>query len=254
MGKRAFLFIGLIAALAVVGMGFISTAESARDIVKKSDENMQGKSSHSEIVMKIVRPGWTREVAMKTWSKGTEMSLILITAPARDKGTAFLKRKSELWNWQPSIDRVIKMPPSMMMQSWMGSDFTNDDLVKESSIVNDYTHSFIGDTVIDGRQAHIIKLVPKANAAVVWGKIYLYIDKRDYLQLLVRYFDEEDMPVTVMQLSDIKKMGGRLIPARLEMTPVDDPAKKTVVIYRSIQFDMDIDDDFFSLQNMKKLR
>lgn len=254
MKKRVFFSTVLLTAFAVVAMGFTPAAESARDVVKKSDDNMQGKSSQSEMVMKIVRPGWTREVTMKTWSKGTSMSLILVTAPARDKGTAFLKRKSELWNWQPSIDRVIKMPPSMMMQSWMGSDFTNDDLVKESSIVEDYTHSFMGDTVIDGRPTHIIKLVPKANAAVVWGEIHVYIDKKDYLQLLVRYFDEDKMPVTVMRLSDIKKVDGRLIPTRLEMAPVDDPDKKTIVLYRSIEFDVDINDEFFSLQNLKKLR
>ena len=115
----------------------------AKEIVRKADQKMQGNSSKAEMVMKIVRPDWTREVGMKAWALSRKNSLILITNPARDKGTAFLKRDKEIWNWQPRIDRVIKLPPSMMMQSWMGSDFTNDDLVKESSITEDYTHKII---------------------------------------------------------------------------------------------------------------
>ena len=124
-------------------------AQTAKEIIKKADDKMQGQSNKSVMKMTIVRPEWKREVIMKGWSLGRDYSLILITAPARDKGSAFLKRENEMWNWQPSIDRVVKLPPSMMLQSWMGSDFTNDDLVKESSIVNDYAQTFGADTVIN---------------------------------------------------------------------------------------------------------
>ena len=131
--------------LALLFTTVIANAQDAKEIVRHADEKVRGKSSRGELTMKIVRPTWTREMSLKMWSKGTEMALVLVTAPARDKGTASLKRKKEIWNWQPSIDRVIKLPPSMMMQSWMGSDFTNDDLVKESSIVTDYNQKIVND-------------------------------------------------------------------------------------------------------------
>ena len=125
-----------------LAMGATANAQSltAKEIIQKADQKQRGETSSGELKMTIVRPTWKREMQMKSWSMGTDYMLILVTAPARDKGAAFLKRENEIWNWQPTIDRTIKLPPSMMMQSWMGSDFTNDDLVRESSIVIDYTH------------------------------------------------------------------------------------------------------------------
>ncbi len=228
--------------------------QTALEIIDKADKKMQGNSSKSEMVMRIVRPDWTREIGIKAWALGKEYSLMLITSPARDKGSAFLKRESEIWNWQPSIDRVIKLPPSMMMQSWMGSDFTNDDLVKESSIVRDYTHTLEGDTTINERDAWKIVLIPHEDAAVVWGKIEAYISKEDYLQLLFRYYDEDDFLVNTMVLSDIKEIGGRVLPTRLEVIPAENLNQKTEIIYKSIDFDIDLNANFFSIQNMKRVR
>jgi outer membrane lipoprotein-sorting protein len=218
------------------------------------EEKMQGNSNRSSMKMTIVRPEWKREITMKGWSLGNDYSLILITAPARDKGQAFLKRDTEMWNWQPSIDRVVKLPPSMMMQSWMGSDFKNDDLVKESSIAEDYNHYLRGHSIINGKKVFKVELVPKTDAAVVWGKIIAFIDKEEYNQLLVRYYDEDGYLVNTMVLSDIKMMGGKLIPTRMEMIPADNPKQKTVVEYLDLEFDIRIEEDFFSLQNMKRVR
>ncbi|MEQ9218062.1 MAG: outer membrane lipoprotein-sorting protein [Cyclobacteriaceae bacterium] len=231
-----------------------SYGQSAEEIIRKANDKMTGESNSSEMIMKIIRPDWTREIEIKSWAKGTEKSLILITAPARDNGTAFLKRDKELWNWQPTINRVIKMPPSMMMQSWMGSDFTNDDLVRESSIVEDYEHQLMKDTVIQGRNAWKIALIPRENAPVVWGKIEAYIEKEDYLQLLFKYYDEDGYLVNTMVLSDIRNIGGRVIPTKMEMIPAENPDQKTMIIYENMQFDISIDDGFFSIQNMKRIR
>jgi outer membrane lipoprotein-sorting protein len=235
-------------------MSVQSPAQSALEIMEKADDIMQGNSSRSEMLMQIVRPSWTREIGIKGWSLGREYSLMLITSPARDKGTATLKREKEIWNWQPSIDRVIKLPPSMMMQSWMGSDFTNDDLVRESSVVRDYTHSLMGDTLILDRPAWKIELIPKEEAAVVWGRIEAYIAKEDYLHLRFHYYDEDGYLVNTMQLSDIKQIGGRTIPTRMEMVPAENPDQKTVIIYKDIEFDIDVTAGFFSIQNMKRIR
>jgi outer membrane lipoprotein-sorting protein len=215
---------------------------------------MRGNSSYGEAVMRVVRPDWTREIGMKMWSLGTDKSLVLITSPSRDKGMATLMREKEIWNWQPSIERVIKLPPSMMMQSWMGSDFTNDDLVKQSSIVNDYTHKILKDTTIDGFECYMIELIPKENAPVVWGKIISCISKKDYFQLLVKFYDEDAYLVNTMYSSKIKMMGGRLIPSYMEMTPAENPKQKTIFEYSKLEFDLELDDSFFSLQNIKRVR
>ena len=231
-----------------------SYGQTAKEIIQKADDKMQGNSNKSEMRMTIIRPDWKREVTMKGWALGREYSLILITAPARDKGSAFLKRDKEMWNWQPSIDRVIKLPPSMMLQSWMGSDFTNDDLVKESSIVNDYTHSLGADTVINELDCYKVILIPKPDAPVVWGKIVVYIDKTEFNQHLLYYYDEDGYLINTMVLSDIKTMGGRIIPTHLEMIPADEPQNKTVIEYFKMEFDLDLPQSYFSLQNMKRVR
>ena len=231
-----------------------SNAQNATEIVRKADQKMRGESNYAEMTMSIIRPDWTREISMKTWALGSEYSLILITGPARDKGVAYLKRGNEIWNWQPSIDRVVKLPPSMMSQSWMGSDFTNDDLVRESSIVTDYTHTLLGDTTIENRSAHKIELLPKENAAVVWGKILLYVSKDQYFQLLTKFYDEDMYLVNTMVGSDITQFDDREIPAKLTVIPADETGQKTVLEYQNIDFNINIDPSFFSIQKMKNLR
>ena len=245
-----------IVTLAFLFAVITASAQDAREIIRKVDEKSRGKSSRGELTMTIVRPTWKREMSLKMWSKGTDMALVLVTAPARDKGTATLKRKKEIWNWQPSIDRVIKLPPSMMMQSWMGSDFTNDDLVKESSIVNDYTQKILGDSSIDGRACWKIQLIPLPNAPVVWGKIYTWIDKKEYIQLRAENYDEDGQLVNTMLASSIKNVGGRVLASHMEMIPADKTKKgnRTIIDYSFIVFDEAYTDDFFSEQNLKKIR
>jgi outer membrane lipoprotein-sorting protein len=165
-----------------------------------------------------------------------------------------LKRGNEIWNWLPSIGRRIKIPPSMMMQSWMGSDFTNDDLVKESSIVTDYEQELAGDSTIAGYDCYRIRLVPKPAAAVVWGEIMIFISKDGDLELQADYYDEEGTLVRRMAGSEVRTMGGRTIPVHWEILPVDKPGEKTVLEYTKIDFDIDVEEDFFSIQNMKRIR
>jgi outer membrane lipoprotein-sorting protein len=227
---------------------------SAVDIVLKADEKQRGKYNQGERKMSIIRPDWTRVMKMKSWASGDDFSLVLVTAPARDKGTAFLKRKKELWNWQPTIDRVIKMPPSMMSQSWMGSDFTNDDLVKQSSIVKDYQHEITGKATIEGRDCWEITLIPTEESAVVWGKVNMWIDKKDFLQLKTEFYDEDDYLVNTMVGKKIGKLGDRILPLVMEVIPAEEEGHLTRVEYLSMNFDKVIKDNFFSVQNMKRVR
>ena len=238
----------------ILFLSFFAKAQDATEIIKQVDQKMRGNSSSSNMTMKIIRPDWSREISMKGWSLGTEYSLILITAPARDQGTAFLKRGKEIWNWQPTIDRVVKLPPSMMSQSWMGSDFTNDDLVKESSIVHDYHHFLRGDSTINGHECWKLELIPKEDAAVVWGRVEIFVAKQDYIELLVRYYDEDDFLINTMILSEIKEMDGRIIPTKMDMIPAENPDQLTVIVYNDIDFDIDIDESYFSIQKMKRIR
>jgi outer membrane lipoprotein-sorting protein len=226
-------------------------AQTAKEIVQKADEKLRGTTSQVELTIKTIRPTWTRSLDVKAWMKGRDYSMILIQSPAKDKGISFLKHKKEVWNWMPSLERTIKLPPSMMSQSWMGTDFTNDDLVKESSIVNDYNHSIIGDTTIGERKCYIIKMIPKSEAAVVWGKLILCIDKKDFLELHTRFYDEDGALINIMNASDIKTMDGRLIPTRFEMIPVDKKNQKTEMIYRAVKYNRPIEDDFFTVEKMK---
>jgi len=245
----------IVAIFSLLVAGIPVNAQNARDIIKYADEKMQGeKTSQSTMTMTIVRPSWERVITFKSWTKGRDYSLALITAPAREKGQTFLKRENEMWNWNPTINRLIKLPPSMMSQGWMGSDFSNDDLLKESSIVVDYTHTIIGEEEIDGWDCHKIELIPLENAAVVWGKVLKWVSKKEYLQMKSEYYDEDDYLVKTELASDIKTMDGRLIPSKFELIPEEDEGHKTMVVMDEILFNKPISDGFFSQQNMKKVR
>ncbi|GET33524.1 outer membrane lipoprotein-sorting protein [Prolixibacter bellariivorans] len=240
--------------LLVMAFGSLTAkAQDAKEIVNKANDLLRGQSSESVMTMKIIRPKWERTLQFKSWSKGTEYSLIYVLAPAKEKGQVFLKRGKEIWNWVPSIERMIKIPPSMMMQSWMGSDLTNDDLVKESSIVEDYNHKIIGEEKINGYNCYKIEMIPKEDAAVVWGKIITWISKEHYYTLKNEYYDEDGYLINEETLSKIKKMGDRTLPTYFEMVPVDKKGHKTTMEFNNVKFDMPIKDSFFSIQNMKRV-
>jgi outer membrane lipoprotein-sorting protein len=240
----------LLLALAFTPAG----AQTAKEIVTKAEDNIRGLSSETVTTIQIKRPGWTRTMTMKSWSKGDQYSMMVVTAPAKDAGTVFLKRVKEIWNWLPNIERDVKLPPSMMAQSWMGTDFTNDDLVKASSRIDDYNHKIAGDSVIEGRKCWKIEMIPLPQAAVVWSKVNMWVDQKDYLELRIAFFDEDNKLVNVMQCSDIRTMGGRVMPAKMEMIPVEKKGQETIITYNNAVFNQPISVDFFTTQNMKKVK
>jgi len=243
------LFIFLLLSLHSNGQGL-----TAKEIIQKADDKNRGLSSQGEMTMTIIRPDWTRSVSMKSWSKGKEYSLVLITEPAKDKGQVFLKRKTDMWNWMPSIDKLIKIPPSMMLQSWMGSDFTNDDLVRESSIVIDYTHKLMGKESIRGYDCYKIELTPLPDAPVVWGKVIMWITTSGFDQWKAEYYDEDNRLINMSNSYDIKKMGDREVPTKIEIIPQNKTGQKTVLQINRMQFNINMDDSFFSQQNMRKIK
>jgi outer membrane lipoprotein-sorting protein len=228
---------------------------SPREIIRKADERFNGeKTSISTMAMTIVRPTWERTSEFRNWTSGRDYALTLITAPAKEKGQTFLKRQNEMWNWNPTIGRLIKLPPSMMSQGWMGSDYTNDDILRESSVVNDYDHELMGEEEYGGRMCYKIKMVAKEEAAVIWGYQIRWIDKQDFLFMKSELYDEDGFLVRTELGSDIQSMDGRLIPTRIELIPAEEEGQKTLLEIREIQFNTPIEDSFFSQQNMKRVR
>ncbi len=227
---------------------------TAAEIIQKADEKVRGKTNHTIMEMQIVRPTWSRTISMKSWSNGLDYSMTYITAPAKDKGQVFMKRETEMWNWMPSIGRMIKIPASMMSQGWMGSDYTNDDILKESSIVRDYVHSIEREEVVEAMNCYKIQMIPKEEAAVIWAKVYKWITKDEFIQIKSEYYDEDDDLVKSDFGYDFKEMDGRLIPSRVEIVPSGEEGKKTVILIKEIQFDIDLPTTYFSQQNMKRIR
>jgi outer membrane lipoprotein-sorting protein len=235
--------------------GLLSQVISATDIVKKADEKINGeKSSFSIMSMTIIRPAWQRTIEFKSWTLGRDFALTLITSPSKEAGQTFLKRGSEMWSWNPSISRLIKLPPSMMSQGWMGSDYTNDDILKESSVVTDYTHEIVGEESIEGRLCYKIKMTAKENASIVWGKQLRWIDKKDFLILKAELYDEDGYLVRTETGWDIKVMDGRTIPSRIELVPAEEPENKTLLEIQEIKFNIPVEENYFSQQNMKRVR
>jgi hypothetical protein len=240
----------ILSLFGLVSLSLSAQTLSALDIVTKADAKMRGNSSYMEMTMQVVRPKYTREISLKSWSKGENLALVKITAPAKDAGQGYLKINKDLWNWLPSIDRMVKMSASVMGQSWMGSDFTNDDMVKQSSMVTDYTPKIITEEQVREFSCWKIELTPKPNAAVVWGKIMTWIDK-SYNIIKTLYYDEDNSLVQTMENFDFKTFGDRQMPARMEMIPADKTGQKTVMIVSKAQYNQPINDNFFSQQNLK---
>lgn len=246
--KKAFVSLLFVACLQ------LSNAQNAKEILQKAIDLLYGKKTYSVITMTIVKPTWTRSVTMKAWSIEPDFSLVYITEPARDKGSVTLKRKNEVWNWLPSVQKTIKIPPSMMLASWMGSDFTNDDLVRQSSVVNDYDHKLLGEEKFDNYDCYKIELIPKPDAGVVWGKIVTWITKKEYMQLKEEFYDEDGVLVRTMIGSKPKMFGGHLLPSYSEMIPHNKPGNKTVFETKELDFNVNISPEFFSIQNMGRVR
>lgn len=219
------------------------------EAVRKIDELYRSKTSHAKIEMEIQTVHWKRTLQMEVWSRGKNHTFVRILSPVKEKNMATLRIGSEMWNYLPNANKVIKIPPSMMMSSWMGSDFSNDDLVKESSMMDDYFYKFISfpGALLD---MLYIEFVPKEDSPVVWSKIILAVRKPDYIPVWEKYYDERGNLVRVMDFRDIKEFDKRKIPSVLEMLPQNKPDQKTIIRYLNLEFDIKLSNDIFTLRNL----
>jgi len=226
----------------------------ATEIVDCVDRIMRGESSRGIATMEVSTENWSRAMEMQMWSLGTDHALVRILSPRKDAGTATLKAGNEIWNYLPRVDRTIKIPASLMSASWMGSHFTNDDLVKESRLIEDYeiTLAYEGDR--DGVAVWEFDLIPRPEAPVVWGRIAYQVRKNDTMPVYARYYDEDDVLIRTMTFFDYRELGGRLVPAAMRVVPEDKPGEYTEVRYSELEFDVDLDEEYFSLRRLRDTR
>lgn len=252
------LLVLLKAAVFAISPSLASTSriseQRAREILRQIDDLWRGKSSHAVMTMQVKTEHYTRTLQMEAWSKGTSMSLVRITRPLKEKGTATLKSANNIFSYLPKTDRTIRLASGMMMGSWMGSHFTNDDLVKESRLELDYTPTVSFEGQRDGQSVIEFTLLPHEDAAVVWGKIVLVVRRTDLIPVTETYYDEDMQVARTLTFSRLEKLAGRLRPAELKMVPADKPDEYTRVVYDSLQMDVPIADSFFSLANLKRSR
>lgn len=244
----------VIALVSGVCLAIPAQAMEVDELIRHIDELWRGETSHAEMSMTVNTRRYQRTMRMEAWSRGREYSLVVIREPVKDRGIATLKVEENIWNYLPKINRVTKVPASMMSGSWMGSHFTNDDLVKESTFAEDYnsTISFEGER--DGREIYEMTAIPKPDAAVVWGKVVMLIEQQSLAPYTARYYDEDGVLVRTLTFDEPQVIGGRTVPMRMHLQPEDKPDESTEIRYHSIAFGVPLDEGFFSLQSLKRRR
>ena len=227
----------------------------AHAIVDRVDRLLRGDSSRGVAAMEVVTENWERRMTMEIWSLGTDYSLVRLLEPQREAGTATLKAEEDIWNYLPKVDRTIKVPAAMMGGSWMGSHFTNDDLVKDSRLVEDYDIElmFDGDGS-DGVAVWDFRLTPKPEVPVVWGYIEYRIRQSDDMPIWARFYDEDGELARTIEHGDYSEFSGRLVPGVMDMYPADKPDERTTIRYEALEFDIDVDPSFFSLRMLQSGR
>ncbi len=228
-------------------------AQSADEWVKAAIEYYRGDASVAVVDMVIHRPRWKRTMTIKAWTRGQKDSLFTIIAPPKDKGNGTLKRGREMWTYNPKVNRVIKLPPSMMSQAWMGSDFSNNDLAKSDSIIEDYAHTLEGTEIHEGKTVYIIKSIPHPDAPVVWGMQKLKV-RSDHILLAEEFYDEDLVLVKAMTGTDIQMLGGKLFPKLWKIQKADVEDEYTLLDYKELDFKKDLPGKLFTVPSLRSLR
>ena len=230
----------------------LAFSQKAEDIIRKSEDLIKGKSCHGIFTMTVTTPDYTRTMEMESWWVGNDKALIVIKSPKKEAGNKTLKIKNEMWSYLKNTETTIKLPPSMMLQSWNGSDFTNDDLVRESNLNDDYTQKITGQDMVGGVQCWRIELLPRPTAPVVWGRLLYWVRQSDYLPATVEYYDEKGRLMRSMVYSDFKALGGRKLPVRWEMVNRVKPGRSTTFELKDVKFDLPISDKIFSFRELER--
>ena len=248
--------LALAVSLALVAAEARADSLDAAEIVRRAEDALRGSTAEMKLRMTIVTPRWTRELVVRSWDdRPHDRSFVRVLEPEKDKGTAFLRDHDAFWTWLPRVERAMRIPPSMMLQSWMGSDFTNDDLARESSLEKDYVPVLLDGQELDGVPAYQLALQPRPEAPVVWARLELWIEKARYAPLLYTYFDEPQAghfePLRRLRFSDVREVQGRPLPHEWDMTPLDKPGHSTRVTLEEVKLDQKLSDEIFTQSNLR---
>jgi len=247
--KRILIMTALLITLAAIN----TNAQDPQALVENAVNYLRDETSRAEVQMTIHRPDWERTMTIKAWTRGREDSIFWIASPPKDRGNGTLKRGDEMWIFNPKINRVIKLPPSMMSQSWQGSDFSNNDLAKSDNIIDQYTHEITGTETHEGKTVYVVRSLPKPGAPVVWGMQELKI-REDSILISQAFFDEDKELVKALTMEKIEKLGGKLYPVVWKMAKADAEDEYTVLDYQSLEFGVKISERMFSLASLKNPR
>ncbi|MGE5321929.1 MAG: outer membrane lipoprotein-sorting protein [Actinomycetota bacterium] len=251
MGSRFRLFIFMVSLPSLVP--FVQAqAPSANEIIRRTEQLLRAKTQEGSVSMTVRTPDWQRTLEMNYWSVNPDKTFIRVTSPAKEAGTSTLRLGSNMWNYLPSVERTIKIPPSLMLQPWMGSDFTNDDLTRESSLEKDYTHRVEGEEKQDGDLCYRIYSTPKPNAPVVWGHLVVFVRKSNDLPRREEFYDEKGVLQKVLTFEDVRTVDGRVYPMRWKMVSATKPGHETILLYRTLKFDRAIAPSVFTKDNLQQ--
>ena len=225
----------------------------AAQLIRNAMDHWRGLTSYSDMTMTIHRPDWERSMTMRSWSKGDKLSLVRVVEPKKDAGNGTLLNDNNMWTYTPKINRIIKVPSSMMSQSWMGSDFSNKDISKSTDIIDQYDHELITTEEHDGHVYYTISSVPHEEAAVVWGKEVLTV-RDDYVLMEQQFWDQDGVLVKSMKTLEVVEMGGRAVARVMRMGKVDAPGEWTQLTANSIEFDLELPGNLFTLSNLRNPR
>jgi outer membrane lipoprotein-sorting protein len=231
----------------------ISAEINPRDLIQSAMDHYRGLSSYSEMTMTIHRPDWQRSMSMRSWTKGEKTTLVRVTEPKKDAGNGTLTKDNNMWTYAPKVNRIIKVPSSMMNQSWMGSDFSNKDISKSTDIIDQYDHKLLQTREEDGHKIYVIESIPHEDAAVVWGKEVLTV-RDDYVLIEQQFWDQDNILVKSMKTLEIKELGGRTVASIIRMSKQDEPEEWTQMSVQDIHFDQDHPDSLFTLSSLRNPR
>jgi outer membrane lipoprotein-sorting protein len=249
MLTRTFLSVLLLTA----SMTAVAEDRDGTQIVRDAIDHWRGLTSYTEMAMVIHRPDWERTMTMRAWTKGQEQSLVRVIEPKKDRGNGTLTDENSMWTFSPKVNRVIKVPSSMMAQSWMGSDFSNKDIARADDIIDQYDHTIIKSEEIDGIVVHEIESIPHEDAAVVWGREVLKI-REDHVVLEHAFYDQDGALVKKLVSLDVGEMGGRTIATRQRMVKTDNAEEWTEISVIDVEYEVDLKDSLFTLSNLRNPR
>ena len=252
-GSRSWMMFLLVVPILFFNQLMAEEITDAKELVRAAMDHWRGINSYSEITMTIHRPDWERSMSMRAWSEGDKLSLVRVTGPKKDAGNGTLLKDNDMWSYSPKINRIIKIPSSMMSQGWMGSDFSNKDISKSTDILDQYDHKLTAEEKVNGHTVYTIEAIPHEDAAIVWGKEVLKI-RDDFVLLEEQFWDQDGELVKVMRASDIAEMGGRSVARVLRMGKLETQDEWTEMTVSAIEFDLELPAGIFTLSNLRNPR